>query len=43
MFVEREGDDSVRRNAAYRLMEEGKIEQIYTLTAFENQFMAKEE
>ncbi len=42
-FVEREGDDSVRRDAAHKLRQEGKISEIFTLSEFENKFMSAEQ
>ena len=41
-FVEREGDDSVRRNAAYKMRDEGKITDIYTLGEFERLYATQE-
>ena len=42
-FVEEEGDDSVRSGAAHKLLEEGKIGEIITLSEFCRQYMPKEE
>ena len=42
MFVEREDDDSVRKNAAYKMKEEGKISEIFTLGEFENLYLKQE-
>ncbi len=42
-FVEEEGDDSVRREAAHRLQGEGKIGEIYTLAEFADLYLGEEE
>ena len=41
-FVEKEGDDSVRCAAAHKLLDEGKITEIYTLSEFMDKFMTEE-
>lgn len=42
-FVEEEGDNSVRREAAHRLFSEGKIGEIYTLAEFSDLYLGEEE
>ena len=42
-FVEEAGDDSVRCGAAHKLLEEGKIAEIFTLDDFRARFMPAEE
>lgn len=42
VYIEDDGDDSVRRNTAYQLKEEGKIEAIYPLSELKKQLGAEE-
>lgn len=43
VFVENEKDDSVRRNTAHKLYEEGKIKEIYTLSEFKSLYLKEKE
>lgn len=43
VFVESEGDDSVRRGAAHKLYEEGKIREILSLGEFKERYVTEEE
>ncbi len=42
-FVEDDNDESVRKDAAYKMRDEGKIDDIFKLSDFRRQFLAEEE
>lgn len=43
VFVENDGDDSVRRDTARRMYEQGAIQEFYSLSEFRSRFMTEEE
>ena len=43
VFIENDGDDSVRRNTAYKMYEQGEIKEFYSLSDFRSKFMRAEE
>ena len=43
VFIENDGDDSVRRDTAHRMYEQGSIKEFYSLSEFRSRYMAEEE